>query len=1073
MQQYERLSHVEHILKRPDTYVGSLAPESGSHWVRGDDGVFRLDTLSVSPGLVKIFDEVLVNAIDQHSLHPKKVTEIKVEIHKGGVISVQNSGACVPIKKHATEKGTDGNPLWIPELIFGHLLTSSNYNDAEQRVTGGRNGYGAKLANVFSSKFWIEIADGKKIYKQSWTGNMGQVSDPEITTETGPVYVKVGFEPDWKRFGGPGDFLKLVEKRTWDAAMWCSKAHVYFNTKLLKVTSLGDYAQMHLGEVPIAKMHTDGTSLEVVVAHSTSGGFQQCSWVNGIATTKGGSHVDKVVKALCEAIVADKRCATLKPAQIKASLFVFVRAVIINPTFSSQTKAECTSKIQEAIDLKPKFIKDVLATGVLDDLVSKGLSLVEKELKKTDGSKKSRITGIPKLDDANWAGTHRSHECTLIITEGDSAKALAIAGLSVVGRNAYGVFPLRGKPRNVRDASVKQVTDNEEFSNLKKILGLQHGKVYNSLRELRYGRLMIMTDADLDGSHIKGLVLNMFHVYWPQLIGLGFVVSMVTPVIKAGKVWYFTEEAYRQSLATGVGEAVSGGAAGSGRQSAAPTGVKYYKGLGTSTSVEAREYFKQIERLTVAFGADPTMNESMTLAFSKAQADDRKGWLTAHMASPPAGVPYGHVKALSVTDFVRRDLANFSAEDIKRSIPHVADGLKPSQRKVIYACLKKNLTSDMKVAQLGGYVAEQTAYHHGEASLQGTIVNLAQNFVGANNLNLLEPSGQFGTRLAGGKDAASARYIFTRLAPLTRKIFDPADNAVLEYVVDDGQQVEPVCYVPVVPMLLVNGAEGIGTGFSCYVPPYDVDIIKHNIKCALKQVAMVPMVPHFKGFRGKVTKTKDHTWVLEGVVQAEGSRWHVTELPPGKWIQDFKEHLDDLVEKGTIQKYENHSTETSPDFFIWGGDVKELGLTKTIHTSNMYLIGPNGAVKKYASPEEILVDYIGMRLDIYKKRKAFLLKQFDSEIGWLAEKARFIRDVAVTPKICVFNVPLEKIQFQLRREKYDEALWPKLLDIKTYQYTKEEVDKLMALIAKRQTERATLKATSVTQLWNNNLDELQ
>ena len=1040
---------MEHILKRPDTYVGSLAPEAGAHWGRGDDGLFRLDNLSVSPGLVKIFDEVLVNAIDQHSLHPKKVTCIDVRTQADGSVIVSNTGVGIPIKKHEKEK------IWIPELIFGHLLTSSNYNDEEQRVTGGRNGYGAKLANVFSSLFRIKISDGKKVYEQTWTDNMSKVQQPVITDEKLPASVSVTFLPDWKRFGGPGDFLKLVEKRTWDAAMWCSKAQVYFNTKLLKVGNLGDYAQMHMGDVPIAKMHTE--NFEVVVAHSTSGGFQQCSWVNGIATTKGGSHVDKIVKVLCDAIVADKRCATLKPAQIKASLFVFVRAVVVNPTFSSQTKAECTSKIQEAIDLKPKFIKDVLATGVLDDLVSKGLSLVEKELKKTDGSKKSRITGIPKLDDANWAGTHRSHECTLIITEGDSAKALAIAGLSVVGRNAFGVFPLRGKPRNVRDASVKQVTDNEEFSNLKKILGLQHGKVYNSLRELRYGRLMIMTDADLDGSHIKGLVLNMFHVYWPQLIGLGFVVSMVTPVIKAGKVWFFTEEEFKAATPSGP--------------------VKYYKGLGTSTSAEAKEYFRQIERLTVAFNSDPKMNESMTLAFSKAQADDRKGWLTAHMASPPAGVAYGHVKALSVTDFIHRDMANFSAEDIKRSIPHVADGLKPSQRKVIFACLKKNLTSDMKVAQLGGYVAEQTAYHHGEASLQGTIVNLAQNFVGANNLNLLEPSGQFGTRLAGGKDAASARYIFTRLAPQTRKIFDPADNAVLEYVMDDGQQVEPECYVPVVPMILVNGAEGIGTGFSCYVPPYDIEIVKHNIECALKQVAMVPMVPHFKGFKGKVTKTKDHTWVLEGVVAKEGSQLHVTELPPGKWIQDFKEHLDDLVERGTILKFENHSTETAPDFRIWGGEglenpLRDLGLTKTIHTSNMYLIGPNGAVKKYASPEEILVDYIGMRLDIYKKRKAWLLKQFDSEIGWLSEKARFIRDVAVTPKLHVFNVPLDQIQTQLKREKYAEALWPKLLDIKTYQYTKEEVAKLAALVAKRQSERAALKATSVTQMWINNLSEL-
>ena len=1054
--QYERLTHVEHILKRPDTYVGSLPPESGHYWVR-DGSHFSLSELSVSPGLVKIFDEVLVNAIDQHSLHPKKVTCIEVSVGQDGTVTVYNAGVGIPIKKHPTEK------IWIPELIFGHLLTSSNYNDEEQRVTGGRNGYGAKLANVFSSLFKIKISDGKKVYEQVWTDNMSKVNPPVITDEKVIPYVSVAFTPDWKRFGGPGDFLKLVEKRTWDTAMWCSKAEVYFNTKLLKVPNLGEYAQAYVGEAPIAKMHagekSDGTSFEVVVTHSKSGAFQQVSFVNGISTTKGGSHVDKVVKAIVEEISKDKRCATLKPAQIKSALFVFVRAVIVNPTFSSQTKAECTSKITDTIDLKPKFIKDILATGVLDDLVSKGLSQVEKELKKTDGSKKSRITGIPKLDDANWAGTHKSHECTLIITEGDSAKALAIAGLSVVGRNAFGVFPLRGKPRNVRDASVKQVTDNEEFSNLKKILGLQHGKVYNSLRELRYGRLMIMTDADLDGSHIKGLVLNMFHVYWPKLIELGFVVSMMTPVIKAGKVWYFTEDEFRAAAP------VSGT-------------VKYYKGLGTSTSAEAKEYFKKIEQLTVKFTQDCETDKSMVLAFAKTQADERKEWLTQHMASPPAGLPYGHIQNLTVTEFVHRDLANFSAEDIKRSIPHVADGLKPSQRKVIYACLKKNLTSDMKVAQLSGYVAEQTAYHHGEASLQGTIVNLAQNFVGANNLNLLEPSGQFGTRLAGGKDAASSRYIFTRLAPLTRKIFDPSDDAVLKYNFDDGQRVEPEFYSPVLPMILVNGAEGIGTGFSCYVPPYSVEVVKHNIRCALDQVAMVAMAPHFKGFRGATTKTKDHTWVLSGVAVKEGSQIHVTELPPGKWIQDYKEFLDDLCEKGTIQKYENHSSETAPDFRIWGWSgsddnmYRDLGMTKTIHTSNMYLIGPNGAVKKYASPEEILIDYIDIRIGIYKQRKAHLLKELDVQIQWLSEKARFIDAVAVTPRMHVFNVPLEQIHNQLRREKFAEAIWPKLLDIKTYQYTKEEVAKLNAGRQQKVDERVALKAMSVVHMWKNNLNNL-
>jgi DNA topoisomerase-2 len=1001
---------------------------------------------------VKIFDEVLVNAIDQWSLHPKKVSEINVSTSVDGEIIVENIGLGIPIKKY------DKEDIWIPELIFGHLLTSSNYNDEEQRVTGGRNGYGAKLANVFSSKFWIEICDGKKIYRQVWTKNMSQLSPPTLGPAVGPSRVRVGFIPDWPRFGGRGDVLRMVEKRTWDAALWCSKCRVSFNGIHLMAHSLEQFAKEHVGAVPMAKMHTD--NFEIVVCRSTEGAFQHVSFVNGIATTKGGTHVDKVSKVLVDAIGSDKRLSNLKPAQIKAVLFVFVRAVIINPTFASQTKAECTSKINDTIDLKPKFIKDVLGTGILDALIVLNEAKLDKELKKTDGSKKLRITGIPKLDDANWAGTHKSHECTLIITEGDSAKALAIAGLSVVGRNAFGVFPLRGKPRNVRDASVKQVADNEEFNNLKKILGLQHGKVYNSLRELRYGRLMIMTDADLDGSHIKGLVLNMFHVYWPRLIELGFIVAMVTPIIKAGKNWFFTEEEFRAAQSTG--RSISGN-------------VKYYKGLGTSTSAESREYFNQIERLTVAFNSDIKMNESMSLAFSKAQTDDRKNWLTHHMADPPPGVPYGHVKTLSISEFIHKDLANFSAEDIKRSIPHVADGLKPSQRKVIFACLKKNLVSDMKVAQLAGYVAEQTAYHHGEASLQGTIVNLAQNFVGSNNLNLLEPSGQFGTRLAGGKDAASARYIFTRLNPSTKKIFDPSDNFVLKYVIDDGQNVEPEFYAPVVPMILVNGAEGIGTGFSCYVPPYDIQVVKHNILCALDQVAMGPMVPHFKGFGGKIVKTKEHTWVLEGVITKEGSQLHVSELPPGKWTQDFKEHLDALLEKGTIQKFENHSTDSRPDFRIWGytGDdaIKDFGLTRIIHTSNMYLIGPNGAVKKYASPEEILVDYIEVRIKMYKKRKAWLLKKLETEIQWLSEKARFILAV-VDGSLKVLNAPLTQVHTQLETRKFDSAHWEKLLDIRTHQYTKEEVDKLLSQIEQRKLEEATLKATSVVQLWKNNLSEV-
>jgi DNA topoisomerase-2 len=415
-------------------------------------------------------------------------------------------------------------------------------------------------------------------------------------------------------------------------------------------------------------------------------------------------------------------------------------------------------------------------------------------------------------------------------------------------------------------------------------------------------------------------------------------------------------------------------------------------------------------------------------------------------------------------------MANFSVEDIHRSIPHVADGLKPSQRKVLYACLKRNLTSDMKVAQLAGYVAEHTAYHHGEASLQGTIVGLAQNFVGSNNVPLLVPSGQFGTRLMGGKDSASPRYIFTRLAEKTRALFCADDDPVLRYVKEDGQTVEPEWYAPVVPTVLINGAEGIGTGFSCYVPPYNIKVLKENIRRALDGTAMIPMVPYFEGFTGTVTRKSEHAWVLNGTTEVSGGVVHVTELPPGRWIQDFKETLDDLVEKGTVTKYENHSTETKADFRVWG-PLEALNLTRTVHTSNMYLVGPTGAIKKYNSPEEILVDYLEIRTRVYARRRAYMLKCLGSEIEWLSEKARFIDNV-IGQRLKVFNVPRAQIDDQLRSFKFAEDTWPKLLDIRTVQYSREEVQKLVAACQQKTTERDTLAATSVPELWKQNLNNL-
>lgn len=1030
---YKKLTHTEHILKRPDSYVGSVVPEIETVWVVADGNHFVQKSLTVSHGLLKIFDEILVNAIDQNTLHPKEVRRIDVKLGQTS-IAIKNTGIAIPIERHA-ETG-----VYIPELIFGHLLTSSNYDDNVERVTGGRNGYGAKLTNIFSEWFKVTVCDGTQSYVQTWHKNMSVCEPPSITKSKTKPEVSIEFQPDYAKFGVTYDQMKKIfEKRVYDAAMWCS-CKVYLNDVHLEMKDLKEYAEMYIEDAEWARYKDE--KWDVVATYSENHG--QVSFVNGVCTTKGGSHVEHVLSQIVNEV--KKKCKNATPVQIRGNIFIFVKAILVNPTFSSQAKYECTSRIGTPHFLKPKFIKDLLASGLDAQLSTLHEVKLKKELKKTDGTKKNRISGIPKLDDANWAGTSKSEQCTLIITEGDSAKSLAVAGLSVVGRDKYGVFPLRGKPKNVRDATVKQLTDNQEFSQLKQILGLQHGKVYSSLKDLRYGRLMIMTDADLDGSHIKGLVVNMIHHFWPSLLKLGFVCSMVTPIIKSGSTWYFTEEDFR---ARG--------------QSAPLVGVKYYKGLGTSTSAEAKEYFKQIEKLTVGFKIDEKTDQNMTLAFAKDHADERKTWLRKQMAEPGAIVPYGKIHQLSISDFVNRDLVLFSIEDVHRSIPHVIDGLKPSQRKVIYACLKKGLAHDMKVAQLSGYVAEQTQYHHGEASLQGTIIGLAQNFVGSNNIHLLEPSGQFGTRIMGGKDAASPRYIFTRLAPQTRKIFDPRDDPLLKYVVEDGEKVEPEFYVPTLPMILVNGGEGIGTGFSSYVPPYNPDDIKKNLQRMLTGELPAPMTPWWRGFTGTVTKKDDHTWVATGKYTVSGDTIHVTELPPGVWIQDLKEKLDKLD-----VRYDNNSSETRVDFKVWGVKESQLPLSKTFHTSNMYLIH-SGVPKKYDRVEDILYDYFKVRIEYLKLRKKHILEVLTQKLNLLDERKRFVMMV-VSEQLVVFKKRKHMLEDELKAMGFTHI--DVLLGTKTYEYTHESIEKLVEESQKTRREIEVLKSMSVSDLWKENLSNL-
>lgn len=1024
---YQKKSQLEHILLRPDTYIGSVEPVTELMWVFDSEIKSMVQReITYVPGLYKIFDEILVNAADNKQ-RDKTMDAIKITINaEDNIIAVWNNGQGIPVVEHKDEK------MYVPTMIFGHLLTSSNYNDEEQKVTGGRNGYGAKLCNIFSTRFTVETSSVqyKKAFKQTWKDNMSKAEDVKIKSSAENDYTKVTFSPDLKKFKMEKldkDIVDLMCRRAYDVAASTRGVKVWLNGERLPIKTFKDYIDLYIK----GKEDDIGNPLQIIyenvnerweVAVTTSEkGFQQVSFVNSIATTKGGRHVDYVADALVKNLTEiikkkNKGGMQIKPFQIKTHMWLFINCLIVNPTFDSQTKEHMTLQAKSfgsKCTLSEKFLNHVGKSNLIDQILTWAKFKAQTILEKAGaGKKKSKLKGIPKLEDANDAGSKSSLSCTLILTEGDSAKALVMSGLGVIGRDKYGVFPLRGKLLNVREATHKQIIENAEINNIIKIMGLQYKKKYETredLESLRYGKLMIMTDQDQDGSHIKGLIVNFIHHNWPSLIKMPFLEVFITPIVKATK----KNEEYSFFSIPEFEEWKNG------TPNAHTYKIKYYKGLGTSTSKEAKEYFSNMDRHRIIFKySGPECDQHIIMAFSKKCVEQRKEWLTNWMVERKRRKELGlneeylytkDTKSITYKDFINKELVLFSNMDNERSIPNMVDGLKPGSRKVLFTCLKRNDKREVKVAQLAGSVAELSAYHHGEQSLMSVIINLAQNYVGSNNINLLQPIGQFGTRLHMGKDAASPRYIFTMLSPLTRLIFHPHDDPLLRYQKDDNQRIEPVWYIPIIPMVLINGADGIGTGWMTKIPNYNPRELIENLRKMISNTEpLIPLKPFYKNFRGDIEALLDSRYVISGEIGLlQDDRIEITELPVGCGTHHYKESVLEPMLNGTekqpalISDYKEYNTDTTVRFIVTMANDKlaaaeQEGLHKvfklqtTISLTSMVAFDKDLCLKRYDAVLEIMKEFFDLRLLYYSKRKAYLEGVLEAEANKLSNQARFI-----------------------------------------------------------------------------------
>lgn len=1119
---YAKKTQYEHIVDLPDSYIGSIEKIQEELYIIDDiTNKFVKKKIEFIPGLQRIFEEIILNAFDQQVRKNTGCNKIKIEINKEeGWVSVWNNGNGIPVQMHSKHN------IWIPELIFTNLLTSSNYKKGEERITGGKNGFGSKLCNIFSNKFIVETVDAinKKKYIQESCNNMLTIKKPKITTNTGKPYTKITFYPDFSKFGKDNledvgitgysnDIIAYMKKRVIDIACCTKKdVSVWFNNEKIKIKSIQDYMKMYFDESKkiVCEKINDRWTIGMCVADDN---FEQISFVNGINTYQGGTHVNyisnKIVKEIADII--KKKCKTVKTQYIKNKIFLFINCAIVNPSFNSQSKERLdtkSSKYGSTCNLSTKFIKDVMKTGIKEEVLAFTEFNDNKNLGKNDGKKTKNIYGKDHYEKANWAGTKKSSQCKLIITEGLSAKGFAVNGLSIIGRDKYGIFPIKGKLINVKNASSKKVLENKEITDLKQIIGLKQGMVFNTkedLNQLRYGGIILLTDQDSDGYHIKGLGLNWIHTYWPSLIKLKFVTTLATPILKA-----FKGKKIKNFYT------ISGYEKWKNKQDISGWRIKYYKGLGTHTDKESSKCFENFDTNLIHY-IDPNTektNSYMNLAFNNGEeiittienniekkiktkySDKRKLWL---MKYNPDNIIEQTQKLVSIPDFVNKELIHFSYDDTTRSIPSIMDGLKPSQRKILYAGIKRDKIDkkEMRVSEFSGYVTFQSRYHHGEKSIIETVVKMSQIFIGANNFNYFLPNGNFGSRNLGGADHGSERYINTKLNPTVLNIFNINDELVLDFLDDEGTQIEPKYYIPIIPMILVNGTNGIGTAFSSSVCSHRIDDICKAIIDKINGKPFPKLKPYFRGFHGQIKDIGNGKYETIGMynIDPHTNTIHIVELPIGMWTDKYKQFIENKISNQTKKKYitsyENYCTKNTIHFILklssdgvnkyskrnYDFILKDLNLKKSFSTNNMHLYDDQGIIRKYKNTNEILEYFYPRRKIYYVKRKNALIKQMSKIVEKLKAQVMFIRYYN-TKKIIVRKKDKKEIENRLNDLKFPKF---SLNGIPSYDYltnmaiitlTNEKAHKLEEKYKEMELELLNLKNKTIETMWIEDMNIL-
>ena len=594
---YKKLDDISHVISRSGMYIGSIKTHEGYKWLLNEDKM-SYQEISFNPGFLKLFDEIIMNSVDEFKREGTKLNIIKVSI-KENKISVWDNGG-IPVVKHQEHNE------WIPEMVFSNLKAGSNFNDDEERTGAGTNGVGSSLVNIFSKEFTISTCDGKNHFYQIFFNNMRERTESTIG-KSKKNHTEITYLPDYEKFKMDGldeIHFNLIKKRTIDIAACNPNIKIYFNDELVSAKTFSDYVNLYTDGALFEANKEKTWSLGIAASNE---GFRQVSFVNSTETYDGGSHCDYILNQIISQLrefFQKKHKVDIKPSEIKNHIFLFLNTTVVNPSFSSQTKEKLITEVKDfgfTYQVSNKLIKDILKSEIVEtilDWIARKKDADANKLAREVNKNLSKIK-VDKLIDAK--GKDRL-KCSIALFEGDSAAGPA---RKYRDPNLQGAFCLRGKFVNAMDMTNDKLIQNKEVLNFMAAMGLRLGEIADP-NKLRYGTILMYCDSDFDGYSINGLLINFFYKYWPELFYHNMVYRVETPIVVSQnikskkKINFYTQEEYFKWLTTiNTKEWI----------------IKYKKGLAALSDDEYEEIITNPRKILIL--PDELSSDSLNIWFGK------------------------------------------------------------------------------------------------------------------------------------------------------------------------------------------------------------------------------------------------------------------------------------------------------------------------------------------------------------------------------------------------------------------------------------------------------------------------